>query len=73
LGLVFLGANQDAVLTGSRLSFDADRSMTLDAAPVAVEAMSASLSRYVGDVRRKSKRGFTPGERGGSAPAGDDR
>ena len=60
---VFLGANQDAVLTGSALGFDADSSLTFDAAADQVEAMSSHLGRYVTDVRRKEKHGFTPDER----------
>ena len=60
---VFLGANQDAVLTGGRLGFDRDSSMTFNAAPEAVEVMNASLSRYVGDVRKRNKRGFSDDER----------
>jgi hypothetical protein len=55
---VFLGANQDAVLTGAALGFDADSSMTYEAGAEGVLAVSASLSRYVEDVRGKSKRGF---------------
>jgi Mg-chelatase subunit ChlD len=61
---VFLGANQDAVLTGGRLGFDRDSSMTFDAAPAAVAMTNESLSRYVGDVRKKNKRGFSDDERG---------
>ncbi|TFD31320.1 vWA domain-containing protein [Cryobacterium cryoconiti] len=60
---VFLGANQDAVLTGSALGFDADSSMTFAAAPGEVAMMSANLGRYVTDVRKKEKRGFTAEER----------
>jgi Mg-chelatase subunit ChlD len=60
---VFLGANQDAVLTGARLGFDADSSMTFAAAPDQVGATSESLSRYVKDVRGKTKRGFNDTER----------
>ncbi len=61
---VFLGANQDAVLTGAALGFDADSSMTFDAAPNEVQALTASVSRYVKDIRNKSKRGFSDAERG---------
>ncbi|TFC93175.1 VWA domain-containing protein [Cryobacterium sinapicolor] len=60
---VFLGANQDAVLTGATLGFDAASSMTFAAAPGEVAAMSANLGRYVTDVRKKDKRGFTVEER----------
>lgn len=60
---MFLGANQDAVLSGERLGFDADSSMTYTAGAEAVSNMSASMGRYVKDVRGKSKRGFDDGER----------
>ena len=60
---VFLGANQDAVLTGAALGFDADSSLTYSPAPENVGAMNKNLSRYVTDVRGKSKRGFTAEER----------
>lgn len=60
---VFLGANQDAVLTGAALGFDAGSSMTYAAAPDKIASMSTNLSRYVTDVRRKDKRGFTDEER----------
>ena len=63
---VFLGANQDAVLSGERLGFDADSSMTYVASADAVSSMSASMGRYVADVRGKSKRGFDAGERLGA-------
>ena len=66
---VFLGANQDAVLTGAELGFDAASSMTYAAAPGEVAAMSVNLGRYVTDVRKKDKRGFTFDER---AEAGGD-
>lgn len=60
---MFLGANQDAVLSGERLGFDADSSMTYTAGAEAVSNMSASMGRYVTDVRGKSKRGFDDDER----------
>ncbi|MBX0301131.1 VWA domain-containing protein [Cryobacterium sp. 1639] len=62
-GFMFLGANQDAVLSGERLGFDADSSMTYSAGAEAVSSMSASMGRYVSDVRGKSKRGFDAEER----------
>ena len=67
---VFVGANQDAVLTGATLGFDADSSLTFDAAADQVVAMSSHLGRYVTDVRKKEKRGFTSEERAESV--GDD-
>ena len=59
----FLGANQDAVLTGAALGFDADSSMTYAPSPDAVGSVSRSMSRYMKDVRSSTKRGFDAGER----------
>lgn len=63
---MFLGANQDAVLSGERLGFDAGSSMTFMPSPTAVTNMSASMGRYVKDVRGKTKRMFDADERVGS-------
>ena len=60
---VFLGAEQDAVLTGTRLGFDAGSSMTFATKGEQVDSMSASLSRYVSDVRRRKKELFAEQER----------
>jgi hypothetical protein len=60
---VFLGANQDAVLTGTALGFAADSSLTYAADASGVGSMNQTLSRYVTDVRRKTKVGFTTNER----------
>ena len=53
---VFLGANQDAVLTGAELGFDADSSLTFAAAPEQVMAMNDSLGRYVTDAQEDEAR-----------------
>lgn len=63
---VYLGANQDAVLTASTLGFDADSSMTYTAAKVGVDKMTVSTSRYLKDARSGSRKGFTEEERGGA-------
>lgn len=60
---VYLGANQDAVLTGTELGFDSGSSMTYAASPDKVGHMNLSLNRYMTDVRRKTKREFTERER----------
>ena len=60
---VFLGANQDAVFSGQRLGFDAGSSMTFAPGAEAVSLMSASVGRYVKDVRGKRKRAFDADER----------
>jgi Mg-chelatase subunit ChlD len=67
---VYLGANQDAVLTGASMGFEADSAMTFDASSSEVDAMAVSLGRYVKDVRAKSKSGFTVAERVGAGPKG---
>jgi len=63
---VFLGANQDAVLAGAAMGFDAGSSMTYAAGKEGVDSMSASVSRYVTDVRGKEKRMFLMEERMGA-------
>lgn len=61
---VFLGANQDAVLTGARLGFEGDASMRYAPAPGAVGTLGRSMSRYMSDYRRGERRGFDDDERG---------
>jgi len=68
---VFLGADQDAVLTGTRLGFDAGSSMTFAAKGRQVDSMSASLSRYVRDVRLSKKELFAEAERHAAAEEAD--
>ena len=68
---VFLGANQDAALSASRIGISPDAAMSYAAAPAAVQATSASLSRYMSDLRGGSRKGFTDSERD-SAMGGDD-
>lgn len=55
-----------AWLAGAALGFDAGNSLTYSASGDEVQAMSVSLSRYVDDVRGKSKKGFTDDERTGA-------
>ena len=65
--MVFLGANQDAVLEGANLGFRADASMTFDANSDGVASMAAATSRFVEDVRKGSRKGFTETERGAAS------
>jgi uncharacterized protein YegL len=60
---LFLGANQDAVLTARELGINADSALTYGADANKVGSMTRSTSRYMRDVRGKSKLGFTTGER----------
>lgn len=47
---VFLGANMDAVETGRKLGFRADRSITYEASEAGVESVFASTAAYVSRV-----------------------
>ncbi len=64
---VFLGANQDAILTAQELGIAADSALTYAASGANVGSMSRSASRYVTDVRSKRKQGFTAVERDDAA------
>jgi hypothetical protein len=64
---VFLGANQDAVLTGTTMGFDAGSSMTYDAGSEGVTSMAGSVGRYVKDVRADKKQMFLMEERASAA------
>ena len=64
---VFLGANQDAVLTGTTMGFDAGSSMTYDAGSEGVTSMAGSVGRYVKDVRADKKQMFLMEERAAAA------
>lgn len=64
---VYLGANQDAVLTARQLGFDTDSAMTYAPAAGAIDKLSMSTSRYLKDVRGGTKKGFTEEERGDAA------
>ncbi len=61
--LVFLGANQDAVLEGEKLGFKADASLTFDTTGEGVASMGVATSRFISDVRHGQRQGFTPEER----------
>lgn len=60
---VFLGANQDAVMSGEQLGFDPGSSMSFDAGYIGVDASAKGVSRYMTDVRRKEKKSFLSEER----------
>jgi uncharacterized protein YegL len=60
---VFLGANQDAVLSGVDLGFDAGSSLSFMPGAAGVDASAKSMSRYMSDVRRKEKKLFMAQER----------
>lgn len=60
---MFLGANQDAVLSGEHLGFRQDSSMTFAAQGAPVRNVSQAASRYIRDRRSGTRRGFTTDER----------
>ena len=61
--IVFLGANQDAVIKAAELGIDRDRSMTYGANRGGVTNATESLNRYVSDRRRSGHTAFSPDER----------
>ena len=69
---VFLGANQDAVLNGVDLGFDAGSALTFAPGAIGVDASAKSMSRYMTDVRRKQKKLFLAEERIASLEAEAD-
>ena len=61
--IVFLGANQDAVMKAAELGIERDRSMTYGANRGGVTSATDSLNRYVSDRRRSGNTSFSPEER----------
>lgn len=64
---VFLGANQDAVLTGGHLGFHADKSMTYAAAADGVAGLSEGLNDYIKLSRTGVDGAFTASQRKAAA------
>ena len=65
---VFIGANQDAVLTAKGFGIRADAALSYNANPVSVMAMSASLGNYTTDTRRMSHAVRATGKRSAFTP-----
>lgn len=61
--IVFLGANQDAVMKAAELGIMRDRSMTYGANRDGVSSATESMSRYMSDRRKGSHTAFSPEER----------
>ena len=61
--IVFLGANQDAVMKAAELGITRDRSMTYGANRDGVSNATESMSRYMTDRRKGSHTAFSPEER----------
>ena len=60
---VFLGSNQDAVLSATSLGFQEDASLTFDGDAKGVRAMAQSAGRFVSDSRSGKRQGFSDAER----------
>jgi hypothetical protein len=61
--LVFLGANQDAVMKAAELGIGQGSSLTYAASEAGVRSASESLSRYVSERRNGKGTEFSPDER----------
>ena len=62
-GFVFLGANQDAVLTGATLGFSPGSSLTYSAAPAQVAAATDALTNLISMRRAGAQAEFTDHDR----------
>ncbi len=62
-GFVFLGANQDAVLTGATLGFSPGSSLTYSAAPAQVAAATDALTNLISTRRSGVAADFTDDDR----------
>jgi hypothetical protein len=62
-GFVFLGANQDAVLTGETLGFSPGSSLTYSAAPAQVAAATDALTNLISARRTGAEAEFTDEDR----------
>lgn len=60
---IFLGANQDAVLTGRNIGFESQSSMTFASDGESLQHMTTSIDRYIKDFKRGKKKGFSDDER----------
>lgn len=60
---VFLGANQDAVLTGTNMGFATGSSLTFDATSAGVQAAAASVSSYASTYRGGGAASFSTTDR----------
>lgn len=64
---VYLGANQDAILNAEKMGIREDASIRFDADAAGVAEASMAASRFVSDVRRGTRTGFTESERGAAS------
>lgn len=64
---VYLAANQDAILNAKKMGIREDASIRFDADAAGVAEASMAASRFVSDVRRGTRTGFTETERGAAS------
>jgi hypothetical protein len=64
---VYLAANQDAILNARKIGIKEDASIRFDADAAGVAEASRAASRFVSDVRRGTRTGFTDTERGAAS------
>ncbi len=64
---VYLAANQDAILNARKMGIREDASIRFDADADGVAKASMAASRFVTDVRRGTRTGFTQAERGAAS------
>ena len=65
--VMFLGANQDAVMKAAELGISHESSLTYSSSPSGVHNMTSSAGRYVSDRRQNRQAAFSPEERRKSA------
>ncbi len=64
---LYLAANQDAILNAKKMGIREDASIRFDADAAGVAEASRAASRFVSDVRRGTRTGFTETERGAAS------
>jgi hypothetical protein len=64
---LYLAANQDAILNARKIGIKQDASIRFDADAAGVAEASRAASRFVSDVRRGTRQGFTETERGAAS------
>jgi hypothetical protein len=65
--VMFLGANQDAVMKAAEIGISRESSLTYSSNSRSVHNMTSSAARYVSDRRRGGPTSFSPEERGKSS------
>ncbi|WP_425843691.1 VWA domain-containing protein [Agrococcus sp. TSP3-2-1] len=70
--VVFLGADQDAVLAAADLGIGADRSMTFSRGAHNIDSMVGTMSRHISTVRAGGTGGFTDADREAAVENEDD-